>query len=80
MPKKKENDELKENKQSRLDLNPIHNLKKPPLKENTDIYYKDRSVKRKNSNNLQFQMSKDDDSMKTPISNTRNKTEEDFSA
>ena len=46
MPKKKENDELKENKQSRLDLNPIHNLKKPPLKENTDIYYKDRSVKR----------------------------------
>ena len=79
MPKKKENDELKESKQSRLDLNQIHNLKKPPLKENTDIYYKDGQMNRKNSNNFQFQISKDNDSMKTPISNTRNKTEEDFS-
>ena len=54
MPKKKENDELKENERSRLDLIPIHNLKKPPLGENTDIYYKDGTVKRKNSNNFQF--------------------------
>ena len=44
------------------------------------MYYKDRTVKKKNSNNFQQLASKDDDSMKTPISNTRNKTEEDFSA
>jgi len=52
MPKKKENDE-QENKQSRLDLNAI-NLKKPPLKENTDMYYKDRSLNRNISNNFKY--------------------------
>ena len=54
MPRKKENDELNDDERSRLDLNYIHNLKKPPLGENTDIYYKDGTVKRKNSNNFQF--------------------------